>query len=125
MFKVKAKNDAFLLFPTNPDFNKLKKDSYYEIVIGGARGKRLFMRIGDDQLINDEIPDLLDENKFIDYWVTWSNQTVEIGKGKVVGENKIRVMEKKGKKFKVNAVALNTGYGANGLWKISKHYSNL
>lgn len=124
VFKVKAKNDAHLLFATNPDFDKLKKDKYYEIVIGGARGQRLFMRIGDDQLINDQLPDLLDENKFLDYWVSWSNETVDIGKGTKVGENRIGRMEKKGPKFKVNAVALNTGWNAQGQWKISKDNSN-
>ncbi|CAD5121951.1 DgyrCDS10412 [Dimorphilus gyrociliatus] len=123
VIKIKAENDAHLLFPSNPDFNKLKTGRYYEIIIGGSRGRKLFMRNETSQPINDFIPNLLDKNKFLTYWITWSNKTLVIGRGSEFGKNQIGKMIDEGIKFQVAGVALNTGFGSDGQWKVLKDYT--
>ena len=64
-----------------------------------------------------DTPDILKCNEERSFWITWQNGAIEVGRGEVVGQD--RVMDFQPLEFyPVRAVGFSTGYSFNGTWNI-------
>ncbi len=71
---------------------------------------------------------LLDENTFRDFWMSWSDGVVRVGKGLQVGQDVIHEDGNPNNKLEkaypstidINYLALFNGYGADGDWRLYK-----
>ncbi|ELU12988.1 hypothetical protein CAPTEDRAFT_69653, partial [Capitella teleta] len=64
-----------------------------------------------------ETPDVMHCNETRYFWISWKNGVIEVGRGLVVGNRVFMVWWKDPEPYKVNGIAISTGFGAEGKWK--------
>ena len=113
-------NDARVALAPNTDFTSLM----YVVGLAGWSNTRSVMRIvlGDKTKItvdsNDE-SNIVSCTAFRDFWVSWTDNYIESGKGRVVGQDVLVAYDDSNSPtYEVNFIGISTGWGASGTWII-------
>ena len=120
VFSIRARSDAHILLseqPVSSDYNLT--ENFVEVVIGGWANTKSLIRIED--LVTEEnrieTPYYLDGDSFNDFWITWGNNVIRVGRGLQAGAQMF--MEKEyPSTINLNRMAIFSGYGSDGTWKI-------
>lgn len=119
-FKIKAGCDAHIsLCAVYGDVER----KTYEICIGAENNTRSFIRDGslgpikaEGQTIN-----LLNENEFRYFWISWADHHVQVGKGAKQGQNTfLSWVVPPNRQFKVNSMAVATSRNTKGQWEFAE-----
>lgn len=116
-FEVKACNDAHVLLMQGTSTTQ----SIYELVIGGWGNSQSVIRNqqqGTHLATTRHEP--LNCYEFHPFWVSWDAGVIRVGSGLTVGEDEF--ISYTGPAFQVNHVAVSTGWGATGEWRMYNNF---
>ncbi|XP_013106607.2 uncharacterized protein LOC106086465 [Stomoxys calcitrans] len=112
-FKISCSHDCLLALSAQP----LEGLPMYEIVIGGwGNTKSVIRQIGLQPAEVTEVltPDILASDKLLGFWISWSNNTLSVGRA---GESMSFMSHKDAKLFPITYVGISSGNGATGTWQ--------
>lgn len=123
VFKVKSCRHASLALSA---FLGLSRPLTYVVSIGTKANKEteIDWRIGDStSRVSIASENILNCDEYRDFWVSWRDDMVRVGKGRVVGEDEVLKHEGSSdlKSHSVHAVSLGTSEGADGHWDIANY----
>ncbi|RUS78721.1 hypothetical protein EGW08_013508 [Elysia chlorotica] len=119
-FKIKAGCDANLsLCAIYGDVER----KTYEICLGAENNSRSFIRDGSLGAIKSEshTVNLLNENEFRYFWISWADHHVQVGKGAKQGQDIfLSWVVPPNRQFKVNSMAVATSRQTKGQWEFAE-----
>ncbi|XP_046369362.1 uncharacterized protein LOC124144153 isoform X3 [Haliotis rufescens] len=119
-FKIKAAGDAYLaLSAVYGDVDR----KTHEIVLGAEDNTKSFIRDGSMGAIRAQATtiNLLSEDDFRFFWVSWKNHVIEVGRGAYYGKNTfLKYKLPQTKQFNINCMALSTGRASKGQWEFAE-----
>ena len=95
----------------------------YDVTIGGWANRRSVIRttLENNAHIVDNEDNLVSCTELRDFWVSWRDNHIMCGKGRVIGEEIILAYDdSKSPAYEVNFIGISTGFGASGTWIIEK-----
>ena len=119
-FSVKAANDAHVLL-SEEVATSFQQNRYVEVVLGGWSNEESIIRVlhqdSKIQYPEDKVPtpNILDARSYRDFWISWDQNMVKVGKGLAVGQ---RMIMKKSNLSNLNIrhIRIWNGYGSGGVW---------
>ena len=117
-FSVKAENDAHVLLSGEVARN-VRGNQYIEVVLGGWSNGGSIIRVGN-QNWKERIatPNILDAGSYRDFWVSWDQHVVKVGRGLAVGQQMF-LEESYPSTLNVKHLGIWNGYGSGGAWMIN------
>ena len=121
-FTVRACRDAHIALSKTRE--NVRADTY-EIVIGGwGNSKAVIRRAVQGKPVSEvTIPDLLHCSEFRQFWISWYNGEIVVGQGSL-GSNEI-LRYSNSSPNEISAVAITTGFGIEGDWKLKQNPGNI
>uniref|UniRef100_X2B7D1 Farnesoic acid O-methyl transferase domain-containing protein n=1 Tax=Capitella teleta TaxID=283909 RepID=X2B7D1_CAPTE len=119
-FRVKACSDAHIAVA--PTSGVDLTEAFYDIVLSGWENTRTQIRRVQNGLREDvsepiDTTGLLDCDHFKDFWVSWANNVVQVGKG-IIPRHHVLLSHSLNDIYPIKAVAISTGFDHEGEWKI-------
>lgn len=111
-FRVKSAKDAHIGL-----FDKYNEQIAYEIIIGA--GDNTYMGIRRKTQSNVEAfvyGTFLNASEFRAFWITWANGFIEIGRGNIIGHDRVLHWQDPAP-LGVSIVAISNWYGSTGEWE--------
>ena len=113
-FKVKASNDAHVALMSTQNLS----DPLYEIVLGGWSNNKSCIRLKPQgHCLSPRYGAVLDNETYSLFWISWANGRISVGLLEVVGENTIMTYQHSNP-YDVRFLAIMTGFGSAGEWRI-------
>ena len=123
-FKVKACTDVHV-FMSSSQFMAYTYP-FHNVVIGGSNGDKIFLRhVRDGKYYSlkegTAVDDLLNCLNYREFWVTWRNATLKVGRGLIEGENQLdALLLQSSHVIDVRGIGIMTSHGSNGQWLVYK-----
>ena len=117
-FQIQACSDVHLALARIPGEAAVQS---YEVVIGGWQNSKSAIRkfpLESPPSFQMDTPDILDCGEFRQFWVSWLDGDVRVGRGAVVGEDELMAWKDTSQPHSVNSVGLSTATGSAGTYKI-------
>lgn len=112
-FSVIANNDAHLALSSSRDANS---QELWEIVLGGWSNSQSAIRsMKQGENLVTAVGAVLNNLEMSDFWVNWTSSLLQVGIGKVVGQNVLMKIPHNNK-IAIDYLHISTGWGASGLW---------
>lgn len=95
----------------------------YEIVIGTDGNKKSIIRYGAGGLVMAEsmTMNILSEDEFRYFWISWANNKIEVGRGANYGVGAfLQWTIPPSKEFNINCLAVSTGTPSRGQWEFAE-----
>ena len=101
---------------------------FHNVVIGGENGAKIFIRHVSDGISYQsrtdglEVSDLLFCLSYQEFWVTWSNGSVKVGRGLIENQSELDSwsLYHDTQHIKIKSLAVMTSYGSSGQWDVYK-----
>ena len=118
IFDVMASNDAHIGLMADPNSGD---DIEYEVAIGSYGNQKVTLRTGIGQGQVDEVsaPDILKEDEFQTFWVSWKDGFIQAGFGGMVGDNFLVEYNDPDAPM-VKTISFMTGWGTTGRWRLKR-----
>ncbi|CAG5123808.1 unnamed protein product [Candidula unifasciata] len=116
-FKIKAKCDAQIALCAI--YGDVERKTF-EICLGAEDNTKSFIRDGSLGPVKAEANtvNLLNENEFRYFWLSWTESRVEVGRGAKQGQGKFLTWDvPPNRQFKVNSMAVATSRATKGQWE--------
>ena len=101
---------------------------FHNVVIGGENGAKIFIRHVSDGIVYQSRTNGLEVSNlsfclyYQEFWVTWSNGSVKVGKGLIENQNELDSwsLYHPTQHIKIKSLAVMTSYGSSGQWDVYK-----
>ena len=113
-FKVRAPSDVKVALATVPNLPSVLA---YEITIGADSNTMTTIAKKGGGSHFEQTPDILEPDSGSEFWISWGDGAVRVGKGATVNENQVIQMDDP-EPYEVNAVSISTTYLVEGDWEI-------
>ena len=117
---IMAAHDAAIVLSEQPT-ESLVGNKFVEFTLGGWENTKSIIRVQTTSDENGKVatPNLLNEDNFQDFWLTWNSTGVEVGIGCIVGQNTL-MPKNVSVIINYNYMGIFSGYGSGSQWKIYK-----
>ncbi|KAK7474527.1 hypothetical protein BaRGS_00034221, partial [Batillaria attramentaria] len=119
-FKIKTAGEAYIAL--SAVYGDLERKTY-EIVLGAEENSKSFIRDSSLGPIKAEAQtvNLLSDTEFRYFWISWTNNMVEVGRGARYGQQQfLRWKVPPNKQFHVNCMAVSTSRVGKGEWEFAE-----
>ncbi|XP_045172381.2 protein jagged-1-like [Mercenaria mercenaria] len=116
-FSVRTERDAHVLLQTSADDFETSETNYV-VYIDGWGGTRTV--IVHDREVRLDISGLLSEYEYRDFWVSWNDTTISVGKGDKVGSEVFITYTDKPRLMEIKGVSFGTAWYTAADWKFPK-----
>ena len=119
-FSVKACWDAHIGLARHPLNSDVDTSLMYEVVLGTGRNTVSGIRDlkTNTYLTDDFTGGLLDCNEYRDFWISWRDELLMVGRGQLIRNGTFLTLDAFNQTVK--AVSMTTGYGDSGDWQVRK-----
>ena len=119
-FSVMTCQDAKLALVPTSDFPSLM----YDVTIGGWHNSISVIRTeleNNANIVDSHYePNIVSCTEFRDFWVSWTDNNIKCGKGRVVGEELLVDYYDLSQAYEVKFIGISTGWGSSGTWIFQK-----
>ena len=103
-------------------------DGTYEIVLGAENNVKTLIRDGGQGDVMEWAPtrNILDDEDFQAFWISWDRETVAVGRGMRRGEDCFLSWKvPQNKQHSVNCVSVSSGPGSPGKWEFIEYIGEI